>query len=86
MRRRTEPVARAAAGARAVAAGAVTLLLLLAAVQAAAQCPMCGQAVPGAGKTPAQAYATLGAAVAVLLVPVLGFMGAVGALLWKHRH
>jgi hypothetical protein len=85
MRRRTETGARAAPGARAVAAGAVTLLLL-AAVQAAAQCPMCGQAVPGAGKTPAQAYATLGAAVAVLLVPVLGFMGAVGALLWKHRH
>jgi hypothetical protein len=76
MARRTEAAARLG----------MALLGLALTQPAVAQCPMCGQAAANAGTSPGQAYATLVPAVLVLLVPVLGFMGAVGALLWKHRH
>ena len=64
----------------------VPALLLVAVTRVAAQCPMCGSATAYAGSSAKQAYATFSSAALVLLVPVVLLMGAVGGLLWKHRH
>ena len=59
--------------------------LLLAAAPAAAQCAMCGLSAEQAGD-PETVARTFNLAILVLLVPVIGLVGALAGVTWKMRN
>ncbi len=71
--------------ARVMSAVLVAGAVLLAVTPAAAQCAMCGLSAQQAAD-PGTVNRTFGAAVLVLIVPVLGMLGALAGVTWKARH
>jgi len=87
MRRPTESVHAGAPAGRnrivgTIAVGACTAAF---ASGAAAQCALCGQAVPYAGGDPKRAALAFLTAALVLLVPTFTAAAAIGRTLWRHR-
>jgi hypothetical protein len=70
---------------RILGAVAVGACIAACASSAAAQCALCGQAVPYAGSDPKRTALAFLTAALVLLVPTFTAAAAVGRMLWRHR-